>query len=126
MAKDYDYPSYDAGGRVEQYKEGGKVEDKELKDRARLRKMDKDMPLKGGKKRITTEELIERHAKGKISKIPKATNPHRKRIMSEKLRKEARKEVENLDNPRLRKKTEESIKKISGWKEKTKGYKKKK
>jgi hypothetical protein len=25
MAKDYDYPSYDAGGRVGKYKEGGKV-----------------------------------------------------------------------------------------------------
>ena len=30
MANEYDYPVYDAGGRVETYKEGGKVkEDKE-------------------------------------------------------------------------------------------------
>ena len=28
MAKDYDYPSYDAGGRVEKYEEGGEVKKK--------------------------------------------------------------------------------------------------
>ena len=26
MAKDYDYPSYDAGGRVKKYAQGGKVD----------------------------------------------------------------------------------------------------
>ena len=26
MAKEFDYPTYDAGGRVEKYKEGGKVD----------------------------------------------------------------------------------------------------
>ncbi len=26
MAKDYNYPSYDAGGRVKKYEEGGKVD----------------------------------------------------------------------------------------------------
>ena len=40
MANEYDYPVYDAGGRVEMYKEGGKVkEDKRLKDYRELRQM---------------------------------------------------------------------------------------
>ena len=38
MANEYDYPVYDAGGRVEMYKEGGKVkEDKRLKDYKRAK-----------------------------------------------------------------------------------------
>ena len=38
MANEYDYPVYDAGGRVEMYKEGGKVKaDKRLKDYKRAK-----------------------------------------------------------------------------------------
>ena len=34
MAKDYDYPTYDAGGRIEKYKEGGDVKKDNPKKRA--------------------------------------------------------------------------------------------
>ena len=33
MAKDYDYPTYDAGGRVERYAEGGKTYPEKLEER---------------------------------------------------------------------------------------------
>jgi|10_taG_2_1085330.scaffolds.fasta_scaffold14140_5 hypothetical protein len=44
MAKDYDYPSYDAGGRVKKYKEGGKTE-KEKTDKELMKLMTKPSGL---------------------------------------------------------------------------------
>ena len=71
MGKDYGYPSYDAGGRVKKYKEGGKTEkektDKELMrlatkpsglarwkmDAGRPRRYDPKLPKLGDKKKWT-------------------------------------------------------------------------
>jgi len=52
MANEYDYPVYDAGGRVETYKEGGKVkEDKRLKDYRRAKEdgLDKKTDIRSKK-----------------------------------------------------------------------------
>ena len=76
MAKDYGYPSYDAGGRVKKYKEGGKTEkektDKELMrlatkpsglarwkmDAGRPRRYDPKLPKLGDKKNGRNQESL--------------------------------------------------------------------
>ena len=72
MAKDYNYPSYDAGGRVKKYEEGGKV----AKD------YQKYSPI-GMKLDSLKRDYIE-----KIKKIPKDLSPNEKKLRRKEIHKE--------------------------------------
>ena len=77
MAKDYDYPTYDAGGRVETYKEGGEVKKKKSGFFSKERRAERQE--RRNKRKINRRAIkLEKNKKGAgldYVKIPKNVDP---------------------------------------------------
>ena len=69
MAKDYDYPTYDAGGRVEKYAEGGEVDIRDVVKKVKKKVHDENV-VKFGEKELKKHKMASKHDAGPY-KVPR-------------------------------------------------------